>query len=218
MHSLLLAQDEAAAAGLLIFFGLFYLAFIVLFIAAGWKLFTKAGEDGWKILVPIYNLYVMLQIVGRPGWWLLLMMIPFVNLVVAIIVYIDLAKSFGKDAAFGIGLVFLSPIFFPILAFGDSRYIGPAGPEPRPGYPSLGQGGYPQQGYGGQQWGQQGIAQGGYQPPPGQQWGQPPQQPPGQWGQPGQSQPQQPPGQWGQPGQPQQPPGGQGGGYPPPPI
>lgn len=211
MHSLLLAQQtDAAAAGIFIFIGLFYLAFIVLFIVAGWKLFTKAGEDGWKILVPIYNLYVMLQIAGRPGWWLLLMFIPLVNLVVTIILYIDLAKSFGKDTAFALGLVFLAPIFFPILAFGDSRYIGPAGPEPRPGYPNVGQGGYPQQGYGGQQWGQPGLPQGGYQPPPGQQWGQQPQQP-GGWGQPPQ-QPQPPPGgQWGQPPQ-----GGQGG-YPPPP-
>jgi hypothetical protein len=167
---LLLAQNEGAAAGAAIVFFLFYLAFIVLLVASLWKIYTKAGEPGWAAIVPIYNLVVLLKIVGRPVWWLVLMIIPFVNFVIIILVYIDLAKSFGKDTAFGIGLVFLSPIFLPILGFGSARYVGPAGPEPRPGYASLGQGG----GHG--QPGLPGQPQGGYTPPPGQQWGQP--QPP----------------------------------------
>ena len=89
--------------------------------------FTKAGQPGWAAIVPVYNLIVLLQIVGRPLWWILLMLIPLVNFVIAILVYIDLAKSFGKSTGFGIGLVFLSFIFFPILGFGDARYIGPGG-------------------------------------------------------------------------------------------
>ena len=64
---------------------------------AGWKVFTKAGQPGWAILIPFYNTYVLLKIVGRPGWWLVLMFIPLVNIVIAIIVAIDLAKSFGKS-------------------------------------------------------------------------------------------------------------------------
>lgn len=208
VEALVLAQqEEAIGAGIAIFFLLFYLAIIALFIAAWWKMFTKAGEDGWKALIPFYNMYVFLRIVGRPGWWLLLMIIPFVNIVISIIVAIDTAKSFGKDTAFALGLIFLSPIFYPILGFGDARYLGPAGPEPRPGYPAIGQGGYGAQPY-------YGAPQGGYQPPAGQSWGQQPQGQP-QWGQPeGQQWGQQPSGQqWGQQPSGQQP-SAQGWGQP----
>ena len=103
---------------------IFYLGFIILFIASFWKVFEKAGQPGWAAIVPIYNIYVMLQIGGKPGWWLLLMLIPFVNLVVGIILYIDIAKRFGKSDGFGIGLMFLGFIFWPMLAFGDAVYQG----------------------------------------------------------------------------------------------
>lgn len=101
------------------------LAIAVLMIASLWVIFTKAGIEGWKSIIPIYNVYCILQIVGRPGWWLLLYFIPIVNLVIAILVNIELAKSFGKSAAFGIGLIFLAPIFYPILAFSEAQYSGP---------------------------------------------------------------------------------------------
>ncbi len=107
-------------------FGLIYLAVIVLVVASLWMIFTKAGQPGWAAIIPIYNLVVLLQIVGRPIWWIVLMLIPFVGIVIAILVMIDLAKSFGKGAGFGIGLVFLSFIFAPMLAFGDARYQGPS--------------------------------------------------------------------------------------------
>src|SRR5579871_1087632 len=107
-------------------FLIFMLAIAVVVIASAWKVFVKAGQPGWAAIVPIYNAVVMLQIVGRPIWWLLLLFIPIVSFVVGIIVMIDLAKSFGKGTGFGIGLLFLGIIFFPILAFGDARYIGPA--------------------------------------------------------------------------------------------
>jgi hypothetical protein len=107
-------------------FLMFFLALAVLMIAAGWKIFTKAGKPGWAIIVPIYNLVVMLEIVGRPLWWILLMLIPLVNFVIAIIVAIDLAKAFGQGTGFGLGLVFLAPIFYPILGFGSAQYKGPS--------------------------------------------------------------------------------------------
>jgi uncharacterized membrane protein YhaH (DUF805 family) len=103
---------------------LIYIAILVIFIIGTWKAFTKAGRPGWAILIPIYNKIVMLQIAGRPIWWILLFFIPIVNLVVAIIVSIDIAKAFGKGTGFGIGIAFLPFIFFPILGYGDSKYTG----------------------------------------------------------------------------------------------
>jgi hypothetical protein len=100
------------------------LIFVVVFLAAGWKIFTKAGRPGWAILIPIYNTIVLLDIAGKPWWWILLFFIPLVNIIIAILVYVDLAKAFGRSALFGLGLMFLSPIFFLILGFGDSEYVG----------------------------------------------------------------------------------------------
>ena len=108
---------------------LFMLLISVAVIAGFWKVFVKAGKPGWACLIPIYQTVVMLQIVGRPIWWLILLFIPFVNFVVLIIVSIDMAKSFGKGTGFGIGLAFLAPIFYPILGFGDARYLGPSAPQ-----------------------------------------------------------------------------------------
>ena len=90
-----------------------YLAVMVLVIAAWWKIFTKAGQPGWAAIIPIYNLYVMTQIAGRPAWWLILCLIPCVNIIILIILFIDIAKSFGQGAGFGIGMVFLGVIFVP---------------------------------------------------------------------------------------------------------
>lgn len=119
------SSDGVFAGG----FVIVYLAFIVLAIAGMWKTFDKAGEEGWKAIIPIYNIIVLLKIVGRPWWWVLLMLIPCVNFVIWIIVANDLSKSFGQGTGFTIGLVFLSAIFIMVLGFGNSRYVGPAGPE-----------------------------------------------------------------------------------------
>jgi hypothetical protein len=119
-------------------FWIFWLAFMILMIAACWKIFTKAGQPGWASIIPIYNWYILCKIVGRPGWWVILLLIPFINFIIGIILCIDLAKSFGKGVGFGIGLVLLSLIFFPILAFGSAQYQGPSagaiapGPTPQP--------------------------------------------------------------------------------------
>jgi Family of unknown function (DUF5684) len=105
---------------------IFGLLIALLLIVAMWKVFTKAGQSGWASIIPIYNLYIWCKIVGRPWWWILLMLIPFVNFIVCIILCIDLAKSFGKGVGFGIGLALLGIIFFPILGFGSAQYQGPA--------------------------------------------------------------------------------------------
>src|SRR5207247_11272868 len=107
-------------------FWICYAAYAILIIAAWWKIFSKAGQPGWAAIIPIYNWIVWCKIVGRPWWWILLLLIPFVNIIILIILMIDLAKSFGKGVGFGIGLILLAVIFFPILVFGSAQYQGPA--------------------------------------------------------------------------------------------
>jgi hypothetical protein len=96
----------------------------VLMIVSMWKLYVKAGQPGWAAIIPIYNIWVLLKIVGRPEWWIILFLIPCVNIVIQILVYIDLAKVFGKSTGFAIGLILLPVVFIPILAFGDADYVG----------------------------------------------------------------------------------------------
>lgn len=115
---------NAAAAGIMGAVGLVWLVVAVIMIAALWKIFVKAGEPGWAAIVPIYNAMVILKIVGRPMWWIILFLIPFVNLVMMFVVAFDLSKAFGKGAGFALGMIFLGPIFYPILGFGSAQYQG----------------------------------------------------------------------------------------------
>ena len=119
----LLGASGAAGGGVLMFL---YIALIVVMIAAEWKIFTKAGKPGWACLVPIYNMIVLLEVVGRPIWWILLFFVPVVSFVVAIMIMLDLAKVFGKSSGFAIGLIFLPFIFMLILGFGSAEYSAPA--------------------------------------------------------------------------------------------
>lgn len=104
-----------------------YVALIVILITSLWKLYVKASQPGWACLVPIYNGYILLKIIGKPGWWLLLYFIPFVNIIFLIWTYNLLSKSFGKDSGFTVGLILLSPVFLPILGLGSAQYQGPYG-------------------------------------------------------------------------------------------
>lgn len=115
-------QINALFVGSFFVFQLVLLAIGLLIIVALWVIFEKAGESGWKSLVPIYNIYILLMISGVPGWWLIMFFIPFVGIVFSILLMLALAKKFGKGALFGIGLFFLPMIFYPLLAFGGSQY------------------------------------------------------------------------------------------------
>jgi hypothetical protein len=106
-----------------------YLLIIVVCIAAMWRVFTKAGKPGWASIIPIYNFIVMLEIVGKPLWWFLLLLIPCVNIVFLIWTYNLLSKSFGKSEGFTVGLILLGPIFICILGFGNAVYLGPSAKE-----------------------------------------------------------------------------------------
>ncbi len=101
-----------------------YLAVAVLGIVAMWKIFEKAGEPGWAAIIPFYNLYVLFKITWGNGWKFLFLLIPIANFVFLIITMVKLAKAFGKSGGFAVGLIFLSVIFYCILAFGDAQYIG----------------------------------------------------------------------------------------------
>lgn len=110
-----------------------YLAIIVTVIAGTWKVFTKAGRPGWASLIPIYNVYVMLKLGGNPWWYLLLMMVPIVNLYALGKMHLDLARAFGKGIGYGLGLWILPFIFFPLLGFSDAQYRGAGGDGGRGG-------------------------------------------------------------------------------------
>ncbi len=120
--------------------GIVYLIVFIVILASLWKIYTKAGKPGWAGIVPIYNLWVLLEIVGRPSWWFwmfiggaILSMIPILNfliaiglLVISIMIMLDLAKSFGKGGGYVVGMIFLPFIFYPILGFGSAQYLGPS--------------------------------------------------------------------------------------------
>jgi len=116
---MLLAQRDDGGSTVLM---LVWLAIVVLVIVGVWKVFAKAGKPGWGALIPIYNIILLLDIAGRPLWWIILFFIPLVNLIVGILVALDVARNFGKGAGFGLGLAFLGFIFYPILGFSDAQY------------------------------------------------------------------------------------------------
>lgn len=133
------AELAGAATGLALFGGVFmivWLALVVVMIASMWKIFTKAGVEGWKAIVPIYNGWVLAEIAGKPGWWGIVGLagiIPLIGifaslaaLVLFVIISIELAKAFGKDPAYAALLILVPIVGFPLLAFGDAKYTKPA--------------------------------------------------------------------------------------------
>lgn len=119
-----LAQNSGDAAGGI--FLILWLAIVVLVIVGFWKVFTKAGQPGWASIIPIYNLYILTKIAGKPWWWVILCFIPIVTIIATAVISIGVAKSFGKGTAYGLGLWLMAPIFYPILGFSDAEYQGPA--------------------------------------------------------------------------------------------
>ena len=99
-----------------------YLALIVLSIVAMWKLFTKAGKPGWACLIPVYNLIVLIEIAGKPIWWIILFFIPVVNVVISVLMYVGIAERFGRGVGTVLGLIFFPYLFMLILGFGSAQY------------------------------------------------------------------------------------------------
>ena len=137
------AAEAAGIMALLAALMLPIIIMVVIYIISMWKIFTKAGQPGWAAIVPIYNIIVQLNVQGRPTWWIVWYVIPFVNYVsswvMIIFTGIDLSKRFGKSGGFAAGIILLPFIFLPILAFNSSQYqaepteittVPPAGPPP----------------------------------------------------------------------------------------
>lgn len=119
-----------------LFFLLLGLAFTVFSIAGIWKMFEKADQPGWGILVPIYNLILIVRVAGLPEWTFLLLLIPVVNFVAMIIVSLEIRERFSKGVGFTIGLIFLPALFYPLLGFGSDVYLPrPAATEQAPPRP-----------------------------------------------------------------------------------
>lgn len=113
----------------ILFVIVFYAALITFAIAVNWKIFVKAGQPGWACIVPIYGTLVMLKIIGKPWWWIFLLFFPLIinNIIFGIWATNMLSKSFGKDEGYTVGLLLLGIVFYPMLAFGDAKYLGPYG-------------------------------------------------------------------------------------------
>lgn len=120
--SYLLLQDTVPAMQFGVVTWVVVAALLILTIAGIWRVFQKAGEPGWASIIPIYNMIVLLKVARKPLWWFFLLLIPIINLIVWIIMYVAIARNFGKGVGFAIGMFLLSPIFFPILGFGDAQY------------------------------------------------------------------------------------------------
>ncbi len=124
-----LGNAGAALAATMRIVGGIGIVIAILMIISMWKIYVKAEKPGWASIVPIYQILVLLEIIGKPWWWLLLYLIPFVNIIFLIWTINLLSKSFGNGIGFTLGLLFLSVIFYPVLAFGGAKYQGPAGKQ-----------------------------------------------------------------------------------------
>ena len=125
MRIALLAQAaaEQAQAAASTTTSLVVLAFVVLAIVAMWRVFERAGEPGWAVLVPIYNLYILTRVAQISGWWVLGAFIPLLNIIFCFATSFGVAKRFNRSSGFGIGLALLPFIFYPVLAWSDESPV-----------------------------------------------------------------------------------------------
>lgn len=109
-----------------IFTYLLGIAIILFMFYILWRFYEKANQPGWASLIPIYNMYILIKIAGRPGWWTVLYFIPLVNIIISFIIATDIAKAFQRSTAFGIfGLFLFSIIGYAMIAFGSDTYTQP---------------------------------------------------------------------------------------------
>lgn len=127
MQKSAIPQQGGAASkntGIPLYVPLIALVISLLILVAHWIIFVRAGVAGWKCLIPFYNVYILMEISGKPGWWMFLLLVPLVGFVIYLLAMLSLAKKFGRSELFGVGLFLLPMFFFPVLAFGGSQYEG----------------------------------------------------------------------------------------------
>lgn len=114
-----------AAFGLFIGICIIMFAIEIIALISYWKLFEKAKVKGWKSLIPIYNSYIMVLISGLPGWSVLLLFIPFVNVFYSIILVFNFLKAYGKGIGTFLLYLFFPYVILPYLAFSKNvEYCG----------------------------------------------------------------------------------------------
>ncbi len=123
-------MSNAGAAVAIVIYVIVVLAVAVFMMAAMWRVFSKAGQPGWAIFIPIYNIIVMLRVAGKPWYWIFLLLIPLVNIIIEIMIMAGIATNYGKGAGFTVGLIFLPYIFYPIIAFGSATWRGVGAGQP----------------------------------------------------------------------------------------
>lgn len=124
----ILQQNDEAATFIPLIIGCccFFIIFVPLIVGM-WKMFEKAGQPGWAALVPLYNLYILItEINGREPLFIVFFFVPLLNIYASVVMNLDLAKSYGKDTMYAIGLILVPFIFIPLLGFGDAQYTGPS--------------------------------------------------------------------------------------------
>jgi magnesium-transporting ATPase (P-type) len=117
-------QNYHISTAALIYIYTVLVALVIFIIASEWKVFVKAGRPGWAAIIPIYNIWVLFEIVDFPGWWAVFAIIPFLNIAVVIvelIAYFKLGKLFNKSNLFSVCIILFPFIFIPILGFGSSQ-------------------------------------------------------------------------------------------------
>ena len=124
-HNIPCGEGLGFLLGLGAFVLLILLVVVVLLVVSMWKVFEKAGQKGWKSIIPVYNYIVMLRLIKKPEWLVLFLFVPVANVIVAVIIIYHLVKAFGKGIGFTVGMFLLPFIFYPILAFGKAKYTEP---------------------------------------------------------------------------------------------
>lgn len=94
----------------------------ILLVVAYWRIFEKAGEPGWKSIIPLYSSYTLCKLVFSSGWFFLLELIPVVGFVVRVVRRYRLSRAFGHGVGFTLGLIFLPNIFTLILGFNKDEF------------------------------------------------------------------------------------------------
>jgi hypothetical protein len=122
--------DDSGVGIVAAFLGAYFLFVFIVYVITViglWKMFEKAGKPGWAAIIPIYNAIVMLEITGKPIWWVIMLFIPLVGFIFAIMILHALSNSFGQGVGTTLLFLFLPFIGFPMVGFGSAKYVGPVG-------------------------------------------------------------------------------------------